>query len=204
MGVGGGLPGMALGVIGSIGQLFGNAKANKELRNLQGQDPNYATSAAGIQNNQVAQGRYGLAQTLLNSRMPGTSTLENDIYGNQSNTVAGANRNATNSAQALAVGAGAQGQTNQAFNQLGQEQNQYFQQNLQNYNQAGEGVINEGDKAFGDQQRRFGDQVQIQGAINKNRQNTWGSIANGGFALADFGMNGGFSNLFGKQPQATS
>ncbi len=188
----GGIVGLGLGIAGSVGQLFGNAKANKELKALEGQDPTYQSSPYAAQ-------RFGLAQTLLNSRMPGTAQLENDIYGNQSNTVENANRVATNSAQALAVGAGAQGQTNQAFDNLNQEQNQYFQNNLNNYNQANAGMINEGDKVFQDKTRRFEDTAQIQGAINANRQNTWGSIANGGFALADFGMNGGFSNLFGSK-----
>jgi len=188
---------MALGIIGSIGQLFGNGRANRELRNLQSQDPNYATSTAGIQNNQIAQGRYDLAETILNSQMPGTAQEQNNILGNQSNVVGNANRTATNSAQALAVGAGAQGQTNQAFSNLAGQQADWYKGNLQNYNQAGQGVINEGDKRYQDQIRQFEDKTQIQGAINANRQNTWGSIANGGFALANFGMNGGFKGMFG-------
>lgn len=196
--IGGGLPGMALGVIGSIGQLFGNAKANRELRALQASDPNYATSQAGQQNNQIAQGRYGLAETILNSQMPGTAQEQNNILGAQSNVVGNANRTATNSAQALAVGAGAQGQTDQAFNNLALQQADWYKGNLANYNQAGQGVINEGDKRYQDQIRQYGDKAQIQGAINANRQNTWGSIANGGFALSNFGMNGGFSGMFGK------
>lgn len=189
--------GLGVGLIGSVGKMIGNSKANQQLRSLQSQDPNYATSQAGIQNNQVAQGRYGLAETILNSQMPGTAQEQNNILGNQSNVVGNANRSATNSAQALVVGSGAQGQTNQAFSNLAGQQADWYKSNLANYNQAGQGVINEGDKEFQDQIRQFGDKAQIQGAINANRQNTWGSIANGGFSLANFGMNGGFGGMFG-------
>src|SRR5665811_275940 len=58
-------------------------------------------------------------------------------------------------------------------------------------------MANENRYAFGDQTRRFEDQAQIQGAQNANSQNTWGSIANTGFGIASFGMNGGFSGLAG-------
>lgn len=194
-----GIAGLGLGLIGTIGKLFGAGKANKRLKALQQQDPNYATSQAGIANQGLAGQRLGLAQTLLNSKMPGSSTIERGIYGNQANQFANINRNATDSSQALALGAATQGQTNSAFNQLGVENSQNYQQNLQNLNSAEQGSMNENDKVFADQQRRFGDQAQIQGQINQNNQNVWGSIADGGFSLANAGMNGGFSGLFGNK-----
>lgn len=182
--------GMGIGLIGSIGQLFGNAKANKELRALQASDPSYNA-------NPLAQQRLGLAQTLLNARMPGSASMERNIYGNQANTISNINRNSTDSSQALALGAAAQGSTNQAFDQLGQQEAQDYQRRYSNLVGAQEGAINEGDKVFQDNVRRFGDRGQIQGAINANRQNTWQSISNLGFGISDLAQNGGFGGKGG-------
>lgn len=182
--------GLGVGIIGSIGKLFGNAKSNRELKKLQSADPTYSQ-------NPIAGQRLSLAQTLLNARSPGAAIAERNIYANQGNQMGNISRNATDSSQALALGAANIGQSNQAFNQLGQQEANDYQRRYQNLSNAQEGMINEGDKVYGDQVRRFGDKAQIQGAINANRQNTWTSIQNLGGGVADFGMNGGMSSLFG-------
>ena len=41
------------------------------------------------------------------------------------------------------------------------------------------------------QPNNFGDLAQIEGAQNQTTQNSWGSIANLGFGMADLGVNGG-------------
>lgn len=184
--------GLGVGVIGSIGRLFGNAKANRELRALQASDPNYATSSAGIANNKLASGRLGLAQTLLNAKMPGSQTIERGIQSSQSNTVGNFRRGATDSSQFLLGAAGTEGIANDAYEKEGLMQNDYYQQNLKNLNGAQEGMINENNKGFEDDLRRYSDKVQIGGAINQNRQNSWGSLSNLGFGMADFSANGGF------------
>lgn len=176
--------GIGLGLVGTVGKMFGNAKANKTLGQLKGQIPTYASSPYAAQ-------RLALANTMLNAKMPGSSTIERGIYGNQANQMANINRNATDSSQALALGAATQGATNQAFEQEGLDQNQYHQQALNNLTGAQEGMINEGDKVYQSQQTKFGDLAQIEGAQNQNTQNTWGSIANLGFGMADLGVNGG-------------
>ena len=158
--------GVGLGLVGSIGKMFGNAKANKTLGQLKGQIPTYQTSPYASQ-------RLNLANTMLNAKMPGSSTIEQGIYGNQANQMANINRNATDSSQALALGAAAQGTTNQAFAQEGLDQNQYHQQAINNLTGAQEGMINEGDKRYQSQQNKFGDLAQIEGAQNQNTQNTW-------------------------------
>lgn len=190
------LPGIGLGIglIGAVGKIFGNAKANRQLRKLQGEDPIYNA-------NPIAAERLSLAQTLLNARMPGAARAERNIYANQGNQFGNINRNATDSSQALALGAATLGQTNNAFGDLALNEEQGYQQRYQNLMGAQQGMINEQDKVFGDQERRFGNKVQIQGAQNANRQNSWGSVSNAGFALADFGMNGGFDSMFPKKPQ---
>lgn len=189
--------GMALGTIGAIGNISGNATSNRGLRKLQGQDPIYSA-------NPIAEQRLSLAKTLLNARMPGAARAERNIYASGGNQRWLISRNATDSSQLLALGASELGQEENAFGNLAQDEAQNYQQRYQNLMNAEEGQINEGDKVFQDQTRRFGDRAQIQGAINANRQNTWKGISNLGFGIADMGMNGGFSGMFGgkgKTPQ---
>lgn len=192
-----GLAGLGVGLIGAIGGLFGNGKANRELRKLQAQDPNYATSEAGIANHGLADSRLALAQTILNSKMPGSASIERGIYANAANQQGNIARNATSGAQALALGAANEGQANNAFRQEGLDQANYYRGNLQNLNEAQQGMINENQNDYNDQLRQYGDKVQIQGAINKNRQNTWNSIANLGFGVADFASNSGMGGKGG-------
>lgn len=185
--------GAGIGLIGGIGKMFQSGAANKSLSRLQKLDPVY-------KENPMAKQRLGLAQSLLNARMPGASNIERNIYGTQANAVSNINRNATDSSQALALGAATQGQANQSFNQLGAEEAQDYQRRYGNYTGAQEGVINEQDKVYQDQVRRFGDLAQIRGMQNANRQQNWKDISNLGFGAMNFGMagmSGGMGNLFG-------
>lgn len=187
------LIGLGTGILGSIGKLFGRGAANRRLAELQKSEPVY-------QANPIANQRLGLAKTLLNAKMPGSQTIERNIYGNQASTISNINRNATDSSQALALGSSVQGQTNDAFGKLGLEEGQDYQRRYGNYTNAQEGVINEGDKVFQDSVRRFSDRAQIEGAQSENRTNNWSDISNLGFGLADIGMSGGFKgNAFKKQ-----
>lgn len=191
------LIGTGLGIVGGIGQMFARHKANKELDRLLGKDPQY-------QINPLAQERLGLARTLLNARMPGAEQAERNIYQTQANTIAATNRAATDSSQALALAAGTQGKTDNALNTLGQEEAQDYQRRYGNLVGAQEGMINEGDKMYNDKLRRYNDEVQIRGAQQQNRMDNWQTVGNMGFGLADVGMNGGFSGLFGKGSQGQS
>jgi len=200
----GAIAGIGLGLIGGIGKMFGRAKANRELKNLMKQDPTYQADPRVMQ---MANQRLGLANTLLNARMPGASAAERNIYTNQANQLAGLNRGATDASQALAVAAGIGGQTNQAFENLGQQEAQDYYNRLGNLNNAQQGVMNEATRIEGnqyqDQLRKYQNKLDIQGAIQQNRQNTWGDISNLGFGLADFGMSGGFNGI-GSRPGLTS
>lgn len=189
--------GLVTGIIGGIGGLISAGGANKKLDQLLKQDPTY-------QANPLASQRLGLAQTLLNARMPGASSVERNIYGNQANQLANVNRNATDGSQALAAGAAAQGQTNQAFQQLGQQESQDYQRRYGNLVGAQQGEIQEGDKVYQDQVRRFSDLAQIRGAQNQNTQAAWQGIANLGGGVGSFGLAGGFSKMFGGQGQGQS
>lgn len=138
-----------------------------------------------------------MAQSLLNARMPGASAMERNIYGNQANQLANVNRNATDSSQALALGAAAQGQTNQAFQNLGVQEQQDYYNRLQNYTGAQQGVIQEGDKVYQDKVRRFQDLAGLTGAGEQNTQQGWNSIANLGFGGASLASQWGMMNQGG-------
>lgn len=183
------LVGLAASLIGSIGKNKQRAKANKELEGLLGRDPSYTE-------NPLARQRLGLAQTLLNARMPGAAAVERNIYTNQANQLGRLDRNATDAGQALAMAAGIGGQSDSAFNQLGINEAQDYQRRYGNLVGAQEGMIAEGDKVYGDQVRRFGDLMSIKGAQQENKANSWGDISNFGFALANFGAAN--PNLFSR------
>lgn len=181
--------GLGVGLIGGIGSIFGNRKSNRDLQRLIGQDPTYKA-------NPLAAQRLGLAQTLLNARMPGAAAAERNIYGNQANTMANVNRNATDASQALAMAAASQGQANQAFGNLATQEAQDYQRRYGNLVGAQEGQIQEGDKVYQDQVRRFGDLAQIKGMQAQNRNAMWNSISNFGFGAMNLGMAGGTQSLF--------
>lgn len=182
--------GLVGGIVGGVGGLFGNRKSNRRLEDLIKQNPTY-------KQNPVAGQRLALAQQLLNARMPGAASLERNIFSNQANALGQINRNATDASQALALASASQGQTNQAFNQLGIQESQDYYNRLQNLTGAQQGMIEEGDKVYQDQVRKFQDLAAIRGAQNQNRQNTWQGISNLGFGLANFGMAGGDNGLGG-------
>lgn len=182
--------GAGLGLVGSIGGIFAAKKNNKMLDKLLGQNPTY-------QKNPIAGQRLALAQQLLNARMPGVASMERNIYGNQANTLGQINRNATDASQALSLAAATQGQTNEAFNQLGLQENQDYYNRLQNLTGAQQGMIQEGDKVYQDQVRRYQDLAAIRGAQAQNRSNIWQSISNMGQGVMNFGLSGGGAGLFG-------
>lgn len=173
--------GAAVGLIGGIGSIIGNAKSNRQLERLIKQNPTYKSSPYAAQ-------RMALAQQLLNARQPGAAAAERNIYGAQANSMANVQRNATDSSQALALGAGIGGQTNQAFGDLAQQEAQGYQQRYQNLSAAQEGMTQEGDKVYQDQVRRFQDLAAIRGAQSQNRQSMWQGISNMGFGAMNFGL----------------
>lgn len=177
--------GAGVGLAGGIGKAIGRAQANKQLRALQSQMPQYKSSPLYAQ-------RLGLAQTLLNARMPGAAAAERNIYQTQANQMAAAQRAATDPNQLLLTGAGAAGQAGQAFNQLGQAEAQDYQRRYGNLASAQESMAEEQAREFEQKMRNYQMQTQIQGAINENRQNMFGDISNAGFGVAMLGAQGAF------------
>lgn len=175
--------GLAIGVGGLIGSAASRSKANKRLGELSKYDPAYKP-------NPLAAQRFGMAQTMLNARMPGAQRAENNIFANQASTIANVNKIATSGADAIQAAAGVQGQTNQQLDQLSQQEAADFQRRYGNYSQALDGQMEEANKLFADNVRRYGDKVGIVGAQTANRANTWGDIANTGFGISSLGMTG--------------
>lgn len=175
--------GMGIGAIGTIGKLIARGAANRKMEELQKLDPTY-------QINPLAQQRLGLANTLLNARMPGSVAAERNIYGNSANQLYNVNKVATDASQAISAASGIGGQADQAFNQLGQQEAQDYQRRYGNLVGAQEGMISEGDKVYQDQVRRYQDMAQIQGAQSENNTSGMSDVGNFGWGLADFGMAG--------------
>ncbi len=183
--------GLGMGLIGSVGKALGRNKANKQLNKLLAENPEYKS-------NPLATQRLDYARQLLNARMPGSVYAERNILGNQANKIANISKNATDASQLLSLAGSIGNQTDDAFANLNNMENEDYYNRLGVMNQAQEGVIREGDKVFQDQTRRFQDKVQIRGAQNENRQNTWGDVGNFGFGLMNYGLAGG--KLFNKKP----
>jgi alkylated DNA nucleotide flippase Atl1 len=181
--------GLGVGLVGGIGKMFGRGKANREMSRLLKSNPTYKANPL------VAQ-RLGLAQSLLNARMPGATAIERNLFASQANTMAGAQRNATDSSQLLALGSASQAQTNQAVNNLGIQEQQDYYNRLGSLEGAQMAQVGEDDKVYQDQVRRWQDTAQIKGMQNANRQAGWGDLSNLGFGLMQFGMAGGVDNLF--------
>lgn len=162
--------------------------ADRQLEQLLTKDPTYTRSKfPGMQ--------LGLANQTLNAPMPGTQRFRNNLFSSQGNTLASINRNATDASQALAMGAMAQGQTDESLSNLQLQEADWKKFGLQNLNQAYGANQQEDQAVFGDQVRKFENEAQIRGAQAANRLakrkalwNTVGDIANIGVGMFSGGM----------------
>lgn len=176
--------GGALGTIGTIAANLEGDKTRKRLLHMIGTDPKYEQS-------EYAKSRLGLATQLLNSRMPGATAMERNIYSNQANFNSQVDRNATGGSQALALAAAGQGETNNAFNQLGVSEAQDYYRRLENMNQANEGMTQEHHASFDDQVRRWQDEGNIYMQRNNIRQQQGQNMVNLGSMFMGSSMGGG-------------
>ncbi len=177
------------GALASIGTIVGNISGDRTAKKIglaRGTDPKYEES-------QYAKSRLGLAQQLINSRGPGAAMMEKNIYAQQANQTAQIDRNATDSTQALLLGAANQGRTDQNFQNLGLSEAQDYYRRLDNLNSANEGMTQEHHASFDDKVRRWQDDIKITMAKNQIRQQQGQSLANLGsiFMGSSFGGGGG-------------
>ena len=135
--------------------------------------------------------QLGMAKQLFNGRMAGAPQLQNNIFSSQANTIDAANRNATDSSQALAFAAGAQGQTDQSLSDLQTKEMQNREMMLQNLNQAYVANIDEDRNNFQNLVSLKGAKAQNELAKRKALWNTVGQVANLGVSAFTGGMFGG-------------
>ena len=152
-----------------------------------------------------AQQSRDLASQMFNGQMAGASTAARNIFGNQSNTNAGIDRNAQSGAQALALLSASQGQTNNAFVQLGQQEGNYKLNALNNLNNANSAMTAEKDKMYEADLRKRMEAINEKNALRgSGMQNKFGAVkdlSSVGYAIGS--MNGGPSEggLGGVSPE---
>lgn len=154
----------------------------------------------GYTGSPYAAATLGTAQQLFNGRMAGASIEEQNVLANQANQQATVARTATNGAQALAIDAAMQGQTNQGFHNIQLQENQNKYQLLNNLNMANAGETQEGDKAYQSKLQKYimdtNQQSALRGAGATNISNGIGGVesaATGGIMGSGKKFSGGSS-----------
>lgn len=197
------LPLMAIGAgisgLSAIGKMIFGAKQNKMANKINPSWSQYVTSPFAKQQLATAQNAFG-------GRMAGAQSLENNIYGNQASTQSNINRNATSSAQALALAGGVQGQTNDAFQNLQIKEGQNQTNMLGNLNNAYGQLIQEGDKEYQSKMQKFMLDTQQQAALRESGvQNIAGGVNDIAGLFGTLGMgqqqNNFWQQLLAKKPQ---
>lgn len=179
-----GAVGAALSIVGGIASNISGDKTRKKLEQLGNSDPQYIPS-------EDAKQRMGLAQSLLNARMPGSAAVEKNIAVQQANTQGNVQRNATDSSQSLALAAAGQGQADSAYQQAGIAENQDYMGRVNNYNSANQGMVEEHQTQYNDSVRRWQDQVNIALQRHAIRQQQGQNMSNMGASVSSMGGMGG-------------
>ena len=182
-----------------IGGIFKGSQARKQQRMANRIHPIDTT----YQSSPYAANQLASVNQAYNGRMAGASNAEQNIQGNFADSMAGVGRNSTNSSQSLAMLAGLQGNSNQAFSNLASSEAQNKQQLLGQLGMANQGMTAEGDKVYNDQLRKYNNDVNaknaLQGASWRNKGAAVSDIGDsliGGAAAGMFG-GGGIGGLFG-------
>lgn len=183
------------GLISGINSIFAGAKQKRLAKKIDPKDVTYEESP-------YAKEQLATARNDANARMAGAAQAEKNIYQNQANTLAGLGRNATDASQLLAMTTGVQGQTNEAFNNLGVTEAQNAQVQKQNLNNALQNMTNEQQKVYMDKLRKYQEaynakmQLMNAGVTNQaNGLNQVGSTIDNAMSqmlsLATGGLSGG-------------
>lgn len=167
--------GLAVGAtaagIGSLFKLFQGIKQNKLANQIHPQYTPYQVSPE-------VKAQLGLARQLYNGRMFGAADQEKNIAASQAGAMANVNRNATDSSQALALGLLSQGQTNNAYNQLGIQEKQNKYDLVGNLNAGYQAMTGERQKVYEDMMRKYEIDTQQKSALrNAAYQNIFGGIS---------------------------
>jgi hypothetical protein len=194
-------PFMALGAgisgLGSLGKIFAGAKQNKLANQINPVFQQY-------QQNPLAQENLAVNKNMFYGADPASLKAQSNVMQAQSNQLASAQRGATDASQLLAVGAGLQGGTNEAFSNLAAAEGQSKAGLLTNLGQAYRGAISEGDKAYESMLQKYQMDSQAKAALrNAGQQNIFGGIGDVAGGLMQYGMFKGMGSGAGMGTQST-
>ena len=182
---------LGISAISGLIKMGKSAHQNNLANNVVVPDANYQTSP-------YAQAMLAQANQYKNSRMTGAADAEQNIDTNQANTIGSIQRNATSGAQALSLSMAAQGNSNNAFNQLRQQEGADQQNKLNNWNNANQQMIGEDDKVYQDRVRKqnlaMNEKNALRGAANANFGGGLNDLSNGVMASNNAGL---FNNIGG-------
>jgi hypothetical protein len=168
--------------LGALGKVFSGIKQNKLANQI---NPVYQQ----YQENPLAKENLAVNKNMFYGRMPGAQKAESNILQSQSNLFSNAQRGATDASQLLAMGAGLQGGTNEAFSNLAAAEGQSKAGLLTNLGQAYRGAISEGDKAYESMMQKYQMDSQAKAALRQSgMQNIFGGIGDIGAGAMQFGM----------------
>ena len=185
--------GAGLSALGSLGKIFAGAKQNKLANQI---NPIYQQ----YQQNPLAQENLAVNKNMFYGRMPGAQKAEANIMQAQANQLANVQRGATDASQLLALGAGLQGGTNDAFSNLAAQEAQSKAGLLTNLGQAYRGAISEGDKAYESMLQKYQMDSQAKAALRESgMQNIFGGIGDVAGGLMQYGMFKGMGSGTGSQ-----
>jgi hypothetical protein len=179
----------AAGTISSlIGGIFKGIQGGKQQKMANAIHPVNAV----YNTSPYAQNQLNTVQQMMNGRMAGASNEEQNVQGNFANSMGSVDRNSTSGSQALAMLGGLQGNTNQAFSQLGQQEAQNKQGLLGYLNAANQGMTDEHDKVYNDQLRNYNNDLNAKNALQNAAWNNKG-FSNALVGAGNMAQNGAFN-----------
>jgi len=179
---------MASLIPAAIGAVSGGIKIIKGI-NQDGLANKVVVPDATYNTSPYARAMLATATQMKNAKMPGAQNAEAGILGNQANTVGAIDRNSNSGAQALSMVSAAQGNTDNALNNLGTLEGKYAMETTNNLNNAQQTMINEGDKVYQDKVRKQQAAIQEKNNLRAASTANWGGGMNDVFngAMASFG-----------------
>lgn len=141
----------------------------------------YTTSPYAKQNK-------ALAENMMNGRMPGSATAEQGILANQAAVINNANRNATSSADALAIAAASQGAADDASVTLADQEARFGLSGLDRVMASNDALTNEATKEYEDKLDYYRD---LRDQKNALMYASMGNKAESNQELGNFGMMAG-------------
>jgi len=175
------LLGAVLGGVGALGKTISGFSQMKKANEIK---PEWAK----YEENKLAGQNLGATQNLFYGKNRAFTQAEANIRQAQSDQMANAQRNATDSATLLATGAGAAGNANQAFSNLAGQEAQQQVGVLDNLSRAIAMSIAEGDKVQANKLMKYQLDSQAQAALRESGMNNiFGGIGDIAGGLMQYG-----------------